>query len=298
LKYLFLNHFAFENIDNSKQDEEILKIFNSLSYLLKNLKKFNHELIFDNKLSLFNFNSKSIHYYIKLMDDKDARVLLITKIQKPTPFCSDSFDKYYEDENIVLGDCVIDKTNISILENFLACAIFLKSPILTIKSICQSNYFLDNTIRIKCNDFTVTLDNFFLEDIEHLKNYLLENSDLKPLNYCKLKFQETNLNFSLIEDKYGFDSLNSNQIKEFLNAFMEFSKMTWEDIIKSDGLEYKQYNKPKKLKVLGWFRDAPYKNTDIYKFRITQKYRCFGYRKGNEFFILRFELDHKISDQG
>ncbi|MEA1956038.1 MAG: hypothetical protein U9N02_06050, partial [Campylobacterota bacterium] len=67
---------------------------------------------------------------------------------------------------------------------------------------------------------------------------------------------------------------------------------------KSDGLEYKQYNKPKKLKTKGWFRNGLYKNIDIYKFRVTQEYRCFGFRKDNRFYVLRFEINHEISNNG
>ena len=73
--------------------------------------------------------------------------------------------------------------------------------------------------------------------------------------------------------------------------------MSWDNIMSSDGLEYKKYNKPNKRKK-GWFREGTYKNTDIYKFRVTQEYRCFGYRTGDEFFVLRFEIDHSISDNG
>ncbi len=71
--------------------------------------------------------------------------------------------------------------------------------------------------------------------------------------------------------------------------------MTWKDILLSDGLEYKQYKPNRKN---DWFRDNKYSKIDIYKFRVTQKYRCFGYRKGDVFHILRFEVDHKISDKG
>ncbi|RLA70977.1 MAG: hypothetical protein DRG24_06135 [Epsilonproteobacteria bacterium] len=71
--------------------------------------------------------------------------------------------------------------------------------------------------------------------------------------------------------------------------------MSWDDIKNSDGLEYKQYKPNKKD---DWFRKTIYSSKDIYKFRITQKYRCFGYRDMDKFFILRFEIDHKKSDKG
>ncbi|WP_373031749.1 hypothetical protein, partial [Sulfurovum sp.] len=60
------------------------------------------------------------------------------------------------------------------------------------------------------------------------------------------------------------------------------------EISASDGIEYKKYNN-----TLSGFTGI-----DIYKFRINQKYRCFGYRKGEIFYVLHFETDHKLSDRG
>lgn len=156
--------------------------------------------------------------------------------------------------------------------------------------------FLQISLEIQRDNSPITLYN--LIDKKHFLDYLLSNTKIKPLKYCKFKFENSNLDFSKIEDGYGFDSLdNKEQEESFLLAFNGFSKMSWEDIIKSDGLEYKQYSKPKKQ---CWFlkNKGLYANTDIYKFRVTQKYRCFGYRKDNKFFVLRFEIDHKISDNG
>ncbi len=172
MKYLFLNQFAFENIDTSMQDEKIKNLFIELAYLLRDVRKFDSELIFDNKLSQFNFNGNTIHYFMKLIEDKEARAILFTKIQKAIPFCSDSFNDYFEDENIVLGDCVVKDTDIDILENFLACALFLDSPIVTPKTICQNSCFLNDSITICCrtNSYSKRLKNYFLEDREIIIN--------------------------------------------------------------------------------------------------------------------------------
>lgn len=36
----------------------------------------------------------------------------------------------------------------------------------------------------------------------------------------------------------------------------------------------------------------------IKKFRITQRNRCFGYVENGVFYVLRFDLDHELSDVG
>jgi len=160
----------------------------------------------------------------------------------------------------------------------------------------KHNNFFKNNLVIQKNSSNINIYN--LIDKVHFLEYLLTNSRIDLLIYCQLKFKDSNLNFSKIESKYEFDSLeNQEQIDAFILAFKAFSQMNWEDIIKSDGLEYKQYNKPNKKKI-GWFREGLYQYTDIYKFRISQRYRCFGYRKDDTFFVLRFETDHKISDNG
>jgi hypothetical protein len=167
----------------------------------------------------------------------------------------------------------------------------------TILSFTHNN-FLKTDLEILKDGNPVSVYNFI--DKSSFLNHLLSISQIEPLDYCQFQFKHSKLNFSLIEIVYGFDSLETIQQKEeFLKAFHEFSgQESWENILKSDGLEYKKYDKPKKKKTLGWFREGKYATKDIYKFRVTQKYRCFGYREKDEFFVLRFEIDHKISDNG
>ena len=213
MKYLFLNHFAFENIDSSINQKEIIELFTSLAQLAKAISELNSHLIFDNKLS------SSINY-IKLIEDRTTRVFLMAKIRHPKPFCSDSFDEYFEDENIVLGNCVVDGTDIDILENFLACAIFLNSPIITPKSICKNSYFLNDTIDIKCDNELIELKNYFLENkasddknfnqdiIEDIKEYI----DSLDLEITKDNFWEKREEF--FPEKIIFCKEVEKQIKE------------------------------------------------------------------------------------
>ena len=60
--------------------------------------------------------------------------------------------------------------------------------------------------------------------------------------------------------------------------------------------EYKKYSPENEEK--NWFSGGKYKGKTIMKFRYSKVMRCFGYRKGDRFRILRIERDHKISDNG
>jgi hypothetical protein len=163
----------------------------------------------------------------------------------------------------------------------------------TILSFTHNN-FLKTDLEILKDGNPVSVYNFINKS--SFLNHLLSISQIEPLDYCQHKFKNSNLNFSNIENKYGFDLLNTTQqIDEFITSFKDFSQKSWNDIIKSSankkGLNYKAYDG-------NWFKNTQYSHLNIFKFRVTQKYRCFGYREKDEFFVLRFEIDHKISDNG
>lgn len=232
MKYLFLNHFVFENIDSSKQDKDIVSLFNEIANLLKSLKSLDYELIFDNNFSQFNFNYQSIHYYLKLVKDKDARSLLFIKIQKSQPFCSDSFDAYYEDENIVLGNCKVKDTEISILENFLACALFLDSSIVTPKIICKDRCFLNSIIEIQCGIDIKKINNLFLEDsqsiLENIQKTIKENTDSWDswINNILPTYNRIDISKDCLQEIriYSFKSIITTSILTFIAEINKFDK--------------------------------------------------------------------------
>jgi len=237
MKYLFLNQFAFENINSRCSEQHILDTIENIVFLIRDLNILNSELILDSKISEFNFRGKKLYYYFRLIlddDNKDSDVvkLLLSRIQTKLPFCSDSFDGYFEDENIVLGDCIVKDTTIDILENFLACALFLDSPIVTPKTICQNSCFLDESIIIDCrsNSSFKELKNYSLEDREIIlneieislkeninswqewKNTILPNyQNIDMTEYC---FKEIQI--------YSFSSDISKSILNFIEKINKF----------------------------------------------------------------------------
>lgn len=53
----------------------------------------------------------------------------------------------------------------------------------------------------------------------------------------------------------------------------------------------------KNKKIKRYFSDDLWKK-GVKKFRITQRNRCFGYVDNGVFYVLRFDLDHELSDVG
>lgn len=129
---------------------------------------------------------------------------------------------------------------------------------------------------------------------EELLKKLYYESKLDPLTYCKEKFKNSNLSFEHLNEGYGFEIVEKDEINSFITSLEQFSKMTWQQILTSSGLNYKMYQPSSE----SWFRNTPYSDEKIYKFRVNLKFRCFGYRVGDVFNVLRFETDHSVSDNG
>ena len=154
--------------------------------------------------------------------------------------------------------------------------------------------FKSDCIYVYKNDSRITI--FNIHKLETFVDYLLALSKIDESLYCLYKFEGTKLSFTNLEYDFGFEILEEEEIKTFISTFKSFSEMTWDDIHKSEGLEYKQYQPSSKKE--DWFLNSPYSDKQIFKFRTSKKYRCFGYRDGDVFFALRFERDHSKSDKG
>ncbi|MFK5977174.1 MAG: hypothetical protein QM493_11785 [Sulfurovum sp.] len=220
--------------------------------------------------------------FLRLRTDRAKRMKrFLAKLSQNPPYWNET-QKHYTTDNYTFND--IDISNTSLAESCERDKIVLSF---------KHNNFLKNNLLIQKNSndieiYNITNKNNFLE-------YLLANNRIDLLIYCQSIFKDSNLNFSLLDDNYGFNILNPSQKKEFSSTLYKFSQMSWSNIIKSGGnkkgLKYKAYYG-------NWFKNTEYSKMNIFKFRTSQLYRCFGYREGDIFFVLRFEIDHKISDHG
>jgi len=148
--------------------------------------------------------------------------------------------------------------------------------------------FIDLELNVKKNTSDIIVNN--LSNFKYFIELLFDNSLIDEYRFCKYFFYNTNLNFDLLDDhNRGFNTLSTSiEKKQFTEQFKTFSNMSWEEIYQSDGFEYKKYNSD----LSGFERE------DIYKFRISQKYRCYGFRKNDIFKVVHFETNHKLSDNG
>lgn len=130
---------------------------------------------------------------------------------------------------------------------------------------------------------------------KQLYSILFERGELSLEKYITIRFSGGKLDFSLIDGTHGFSLIDNENQSEFIDSFRKFEELDWTAIATDDGLDYKTYNKNRRSK--HYFSDDLWKR-GIKKFRITQRSRCFGYVDSGVFYVLRFDLDHELSDVG
>lgn len=144
-------------------------------------------------------------------------------------------------------------------------------------------------------------ENYYKVCSVYTPKYLIEQYnkiiDIDIKRMLLITYESSRIDCSTMEEKYGVSILQKDELKEFILTLNKFvNHESWSDIERDDGLEYKKYT-PSSEKD-NWFRGNRYKGKTIMKFRFSSVMRCYGYRKGDRFRILRLERDHKISDKG
>lgn len=154
------------------------------------------------------------------------------------------------------------------------------------------------------NDKKLTIlsgDTNYIVDSVNTPKYLVQNYNtylnVNRKKFLQIIFENTRIDCSTIEDKYGADILEREEFDGLIKSLKKFVEHeSWESIALDDGLEYKKYTPKNDEK--NWFRGLKYSGQTIMKFRFSSKMRCFGYRKENKFMVLRLERDHSISENG
>lgn len=121
-----------------------------------------------------------------------------------------------------------------------------------------------------------------------LPEYLWRNESISFDVYIRSKYTKGKLDFSQVDPKIGFCCIKPNEECQYLERFELIESLSWDAIYSHTGLDYKQYHSQLASKY----------SFPTYKFRVSQKTRCHGYRSDNRFVVIGFESDHKLSDIG
>lgn len=132
---------------------------------------------------------------------------------------------------------------------------------------------------------------------KYLADVLWARDEIDVKQYLLMRYEGTRLDFSLLEEGYGFEDFEKREIQDCLREFERFIALEdWNAVFADRSLHYKQYTPS--VSSENWFRNSTYCDKTIDKFRCVNPKRCFGYKEGEVFYVLRMERDHRISDKG
>jgi hypothetical protein len=152
----------------------------------------------------------------------------------------------------------------------------------------KHNDFRSRILPVYKDTLVKDIDNLY--DKNHYLEVCWERRIISFKDYCVEKFKGNKLDFSTISSRDGFNLISSVANEQiFLDGFRKFSELTWQQISVDEGLDYKAFNNRR------YFREISH---TIHKFRINERYRCFGYTHGGVFHVLMFDLEHRLSDHG
>lgn len=160
-------------------------------------------------------------------------------------------------------------------------------------SFAESEFLSEKlNVRIEEDDMMESVPNVWKG--RQLGEVLLQSGDISFETYCSSN-RFNKLNFDKLSAKNGFNLVSDENIALFKSAFEKFEVLLWSQIVRDDGLDYKEFNRNRKT--TSYFSDDEW-YLGIHKFRIDQRIRCFGNTINGVFYVLRFDLDHKLSDLG
>lgn len=135
---------------------------------------------------------------------------------------------------------------------------------------------------------------------KYLTEFYYNMGIMNIVSYLHRRYSSGRINAQQIDTVKGsVEDLQKAEIPELLEALKRFEEMeSWNEIVHDRFFNYKKYQPSSKE--VDWFAHSEYSNKQIDKFRCGEhsRIRCFGYREGEQFVLLRVERDHSISDNG
>lgn len=258
-------------------DNYCMEFINCLNYLKNvNYKVLKTYGLYSAKIT----DQESLNDVLKVRGDKQRKIkLLLLQFHPP----------YWEDEKKQEGEYYLGDRKVT--DSSIAEAAARGKAVL---SFYHEDYS-DKELEVRKDGNIIMI--FSISSLKALAEDLYKKGKIKINEYVRIKYSGTRLNFKRMEEEYGLEEFEKIEIEECLQNFEKFvNHSTWEEVYHDGGLRYKEYSPSNKEK--DWFRGSNFSNKTIYKFRCGNPKRCFGFKEGEIFYVLRMERDHKISDNG
>lgn len=247
--YCFMNHFSFEYHRSGISNDEIKTTLEDLVKLLKLFKENEINLVFNYMFSSVKVNGMELKKHILTQLEQKSRTFLLKKLDSSKPFCANIYDDYQDDE-FIMSNCKDRIEKIDILETFLACAMYLKAPIITADKFCAKGHFFNTEIEIECNEGKISqLKNYKLSEYNNLLSSLNAQkfTNIKDwdtyINFINTTFQKVKVTNECKEyfKIYSFDSPQGKCIKNEIERFEIFVKDRADQAISN--INYKELDK-------------------------------------------------------
>ena len=160
-------------------------------------------------------------------------------------------------------------------------------------SFCGGGYD-NNSESVRRDDETEFTKLANLHDKEETVDFLFSSGYIDFQSYVRGRFCGK-LVYDELSDNHGLNLVNGTNFRQFFASFKDFEEYSWQQILTSDGFDYKDFNRNKNTR--DYFTAEQWAK-GVKKFRVSQEIRCFGYREGECFHLLRIDLDHILSDKG
>lgn len=124
--------------------------------------------------------------------------------------------------------------------------------------------------------------------------------EIDTLSYLRKRYTSKRLVLEMLDtETESVKYLQKTELDELILGLDRFEAAdSWTDICNDSFFYYKAYQPSSKKK--NYFAETSFKDKKIDKFRCGQhsQVRCFGYREGEQFYVLMIERDHSVSDTG
>lgn len=124
--------------------------------------------------------------------------------------------------------------------------------------------------------------------------------EIDTLSYLRKRHTSKRLVLEMLDTETdSVRYLQKTELDELILGLDRFEAAdSWADICSDSFFNYKAYQPSSKKK--NYFAETSFKGKKIDKFRCGQhsQIRCFGYREGEQFYVIMIERDHSVSDTG
>lgn len=189
-------------------------------------------------------------------------------------------DKFYFWEKEVVTDS-------SIAESFERGACLL--------SFVPSIYDLTSLVVEREDEQKRQITNFI--QLKSIVKHFYESRFICFQQFCRYYYKDSKLSFQYTNVAKSFDLISDrNDETQFLKSFDLFCEMSWPEINSQGGrgpqkvgLAYSIHHDQSQFSEYDL-------DCNVDKFRCSSKFRVFGYRKADKFYVLEFDLTHKLSE--